>query len=85
MRETIAFYQRVAGPVGEEQEWYRLVFPDDNSPAVVEHEWVRQVGGKVSSGRKALSVEGFLSGSCDESAKRGYFLLARRDNRVPVD
>jgi hypothetical protein len=84
MRETIEFYLRTAGPLGEEQDRYRLVFPDDNNPAVVEHEWFRQTAKKVSSGRKALSIEKFLSGRYDESAKRGFFLLARQDRRVPI-
>jgi hypothetical protein len=84
MRETIEFYHRAAGPLGEEQDRYRLVLPDDDSPAVVEHEWFRQTAKKMSWGRKAVSIERFLSGRYDESAKRGFFLLARQDRRTPI-
>jgi hypothetical protein len=71
MTKAIEFHSRTQGSLGENEDWYRLIVEEDGS-RVVEHEWSHTNAYKVSqsdSGSKRISVEEFLRGAYDQTAK----------------
>jgi hypothetical protein len=72
MLEKIEFYSRAEGPIGEREDWYGLVIPDDGADPFVEHEWCyhdARGAMEISSGSTNVSIPNFMSGRYPEDAK----------------
>jgi hypothetical protein len=65
--------KRRAGPVLNDEDWWRLVFDTETKRLYVEHEWeyvdVRR-GGKADSGRLEIDLAAFLNESRQGPAQR---------------
>jgi hypothetical protein len=72
MLEKIEFYSRAEGSLGEREDWYGLVIPDDGTDPSVEHEWSYHDAYRakeISSGATTVSIPNFMSGRYPEDAK----------------
>ncbi len=71
MADEVVFYSHASGTSGNEENWYKLVAPDDGTEPFVEHAWViHNADGETEfNGESSISVSDFLSEEYPENAK----------------
>ncbi|WP_127076127.1 hypothetical protein [Rhodomicrobium lacus] len=72
MAHATEFYSRAKGVLGENEDSYRLVFPDDGAPAFVEHEWFYHDpynAGPTESDSARIAIQDFFSADHPREAK----------------
>ena len=73
------FQYSAKGPMGNDEDWWHLVFDPVNRSICVEHEWdhVPLSGGKSSKGTERLSIDEFLGQSYNAPQHRNLIELLR--------
>jgi hypothetical protein len=71
MPDGIVFFSHAGGTSGNEENWYKLVAPDDGTDPFVEHAWaIHNANGETKyNGERHMSVSDFLSKGYPEEAK----------------
>jgi hypothetical protein len=71
MADGTVFYSLASGTLGNKEDWYRLVVPDDGTGPFVEHAWaIHNADGDTEfNGENSMSVSDFLSKGYPEDAK----------------
>jgi hypothetical protein len=71
MADGVVFFSHAGGPSGNQENWYRLVVPDDGTDPFVEHAWaIHNADGETKfNGQSRMSVSDFLSKGHPEEAK----------------
>jgi hypothetical protein len=72
MADGNLFYSRASGPLGNKEDWFSLVVPDDGTDPFVEHVWaIHNANGDTEfNGQSSMSVSDFLSKGYPEDAKK---------------
>jgi hypothetical protein len=64
------FYKRAKGPIGNDEDWWRLVFDTDTNRLYVEHEWsyldTRRL--RCDGGKAELEIADFFNQSAEGPA-----------------
>ncbi len=79
MADGVVFFSHASGRLGNEENWYRLIAPDDGTGPFVEHAWaIHNPDGETEyNGESSISISDFLSEGYPEEAKTSLRRLLR--------